>query len=381
MKIDVYMPREDSFLLQKEVLHLAHGRVLDMGAGSGIQAETAASLKNVKSVLAVDKNINAVKFCRDKLKSKKIKVKKSDLFRNIPDKKFDTIIFNPPYLPREKPAHAALDGGKKGYEVLERFLSQSAGYLSPKGVILIVFSSLTNKDKVDDIIQKNLFKHELLNSARFFYETLFVYEVKKSSVLRALEKKKVKDIEYFASGKRGMVFIGKLKHKTVAVKVRHPRSRAQDSINNEAGVLKRLNKRGIGPEFLFKGKNFLVYEFVKGNYIKDWLPKAKKSDIKKVFSEILRKCHVLDKLKLNKEEMHHPVKHVIIGKKVKMIDFERAHKAKSPKNVTQFLQFMRSNMKLLNQKGFNLTKDKILEVSRKYKKLHKISFVVKELLG
>ncbi len=38
--------------------------------------------------------------------------------------------------------------------------------------------------------------------------------------------------------------------------------------------------------------------------------------------------------------MHNPVKHIIIGKKVVMIDFERCIISESPKNVTQFVQFL-----------------------------------------
>jgi methylase of polypeptide subunit release factors len=38
--------------------------------------------------------------------------------------KFDLIVFNPPYLPQELPERdKALEGGKKGYEVLERFFN------------------------------------------------------------------------------------------------------------------------------------------------------------------------------------------------------------------------------------------------------------------
>ena len=48
----IYEPAEDSFLIQKYVKQYAHGRVLDMGTGSGILAMTA--LDKTKDVLAVD---------------------------------------------------------------------------------------------------------------------------------------------------------------------------------------------------------------------------------------------------------------------------------------------------------------------------------------
>ena len=65
----IYEPVEDSFLLNKYVDKLAFGRVLDVGTGSSIQAISAAKKKNVKSVLAVDINEEAVA----QLKKKNIK--------------------------------------------------------------------------------------------------------------------------------------------------------------------------------------------------------------------------------------------------------------------------------------------------------------------
>ena len=53
----VYLPREDSFLLEKELItHIKKYKpqsVLDMGTGSGIQAITAKKL-DVETVFAAD---------------------------------------------------------------------------------------------------------------------------------------------------------------------------------------------------------------------------------------------------------------------------------------------------------------------------------------
>lgn len=379
MKIDVYMPHEDSRMLEKEVLEFARGSVLDMGTGSGIQAEAAASLKPVKKVLAVDISKEAVDFCRSRLKSRKIKVLKSDLFSKVPKQKFDTIVFNPPYLPRDKVKHPALDGGKKGHEVLERFLNQAGSYLADNGIMLIVFSSLTNQEKVNEIIRNNLLEFKLLNMMHFFFEKLFTYKIWKSGLLKELEKKRIREIKYLASGKRGVVFTGNYRGRKIAVKTKHPESMAQQSVENEAKMLKMLNKNKIGPRFIAKGKNYLIYEFVEGEYIKDWLVKARLSGIRKILKEVLRQCSILDRLRINKEEMHHPLKHIIIRESIVLIDFERAHKSKSLKNVTQFLQFIRSNIRELNKKGFSTSKDKILEISKDYKKHQKIDYVFKGL--
>ena len=80
--------------------------------------------------------------------------------------------------------------------------------------------------------------------------------------------------------------------------------------------------------------------------------------------------HKLDKIKVDKEEMHHPVKHVIVSKGIPhLIDFERTRYSQNPKNVTQFCQFLIStkfNM-LLSKKGIKIEKAKIMELAKIYK--------------
>ena len=172
----IYEPREDSFLLAKYVEKFAIGKVLDIGTGSGIQAETA--LKFSKDVLAVDIDKEAINY----VGKKGVKAKVSNLFSNVKDK-FDLIIFNPPYLPDEKledeESKKITTGGKYGYEILERFFNKVSKYLNKNGKILIVFSSLTNKNKVNKIIKKNKFKFKLLESKKIFFETLYCYLIYK----------------------------------------------------------------------------------------------------------------------------------------------------------------------------------------------------------
>ena len=90
--------------------------------------------------------------------------------------KFDLIIFNPPYLPLEEkePLDSQLSttGGKKGNEILIRFLSQAKKHLNKNGKILIVFSSLT--PSVNKIIKKYNFKFKKLDEEKIDFETLYL---------------------------------------------------------------------------------------------------------------------------------------------------------------------------------------------------------------
>jgi len=194
----MYQPAEDSLLLERHSEKLAKGSVLDMGTGIGIQALAAAKNNKVSKVLAADIDKEAVAYCKRNLKNNKIKIIKSDLFSDISGK-FDTIIFNPPYLPEEKDIKtkksskdfrvsktedrfgikdAALYGGEDGIEIIERFFLQAKKYLGKNGIILMVFSSITGKTKVNDIIKNSGFKFKEIGRQHIFFEDLYVYAIK-----------------------------------------------------------------------------------------------------------------------------------------------------------------------------------------------------------
>jgi len=363
----LYSPREDSYLLAKWVRKLAFGKVLDMGSGSGIQAEAALASEKVMSVLAADINPEALAL----LTSKGIAAIQSDLFSKVPGT-FDTIIFNPPYLP-EGPGHKdiALDGGKKGHEVLARFLMQAGAHLKPDGIVLIIFSSLTGKEKIDALLARYGLEHKLLEAMHISFEDLYVYAIQKTEFTKLLEKKGLVSIELLAKGHRGLIFTGMLSKKKVAVKVQRKDIDAHGTVDNETKRLKQLNKYRIGPKLLFSGKDYFVYEFVPGTFIEAYAASASRKDILRIVKDVFLQMRTLDKLGLNKEEMHHPVKHVIVTPKgnAVLLDFERCKPGKKMHNVTQFCQYLRSGRfnGLLRSRGINLDEEKLTALARGYK--------------
>lgn len=389
--MQIYQPQEDSELLKKYTKKLAFGKVLDMGAGSGIQTIEASKKKKVVSVLGVDVDERATNILKNKIKRlknkniknkkntfHKIKIKKSDLFSNIKGC-FDTILFNPPYLPQDKRIKdPALYGGKKGSEILERFLDSANGYLDKKGIILIVFSSLTNKKKINEILEKNLLEYKELEKKHLFFEDLFVYKITKSDILKQLNKKKIKNIKYFSRGKRGDIFTDFYRGKKVAIKVKRKESEAVERIKNEIKYLKILNKKDIGPRLLFSGKDYFVYEFVEGDFILDYFKgslngeknkKTKENVLKKIILDILKQCFILDQLNINKEEMHRPIKHIIVNQKGKpvLLDFERCYPTKKPHNVTQFCVFLMNQGLLSKLNKENKENKETISLLKEYK--------------
>tara|TARA_Y100000310_G_scaffold301054_1_gene337178 strand:+ start:996 stop:1520 length:525 start_codon:yes stop_codon:yes gene_type:complete len=174
--MSIYEPKEDSYLLQKIVRTETKStdKVLDMGTGSGIQAKTAYEI--TEDITAVDINPEC-------LNLKNIKTIQSDLFEKIDDK-FDLIIFNPPYLPHDpkepKDSALATTGGKKGHEIIERFLIKAKEHLKDGGRILLLYSSLSGD--ILKIAKKEGYLLEILAEEPIFMEKLFVAKLTPKSL-------------------------------------------------------------------------------------------------------------------------------------------------------------------------------------------------------
>lgn len=129
-------------------------RILDMGTGSGVIGITLAlELQDRAEVTLVDLEENALSLALENALAHRVKVnaRKGDLFsafsESVDIPVFDAIIANLPYISSEEsstlspevhrdPA-SALYGGKKGDEVIMRFLEQASSYLSPDGFIAL----------------------------------------------------------------------------------------------------------------------------------------------------------------------------------------------------------------------------------------------------
>jgi len=171
----IYEPAEDSYLIARRIPEFVKSgmKVLDMGCGSGILAETAK--KYGGDVLCVDINSQAIARC----KALGFKCIESDLFNKLPKNlSFDLILFNPPYLPKDKNEddESALNtsGSKGGYEIIVRFFDNIRSFLNRGGKVLFIVSSLT--PKFGDILKHKGFGFRLIDEEKLFYEKLFLYE-------------------------------------------------------------------------------------------------------------------------------------------------------------------------------------------------------------
>jgi release factor glutamine methyltransferase len=166
----VYYPREDSHLLAGVVDKKARGDVLDLGTGSGIQGITAA-LKGCKVTFAdIDRKAVEAAMKNAELNGVRGSFVLSDIFDGI-GSKFDTIIFNPPYLPSDGIKQRALDGGRGGRELIDRFLGLYKDYLKPAGTVLLLESSFSGYEKEVEAGAK------ILANGHYFFEDLVVLEL------------------------------------------------------------------------------------------------------------------------------------------------------------------------------------------------------------
>jgi len=176
----IYQAAEDSYLLSKEIKKFLKKQknktlsILDMGSGTGIQAQTCKDL-GFKNIITTDINPEAIKH----LKKNGFNTIQSNLFSNI-KQKFDLIIFNPPYLPEDKrepkDSQIATTAGKKGYEIIIKFLSQAKTHLNKKAIIILLFSSLSQPKILLAKARGLAFGIKLLNKENLFFEELYVFE-------------------------------------------------------------------------------------------------------------------------------------------------------------------------------------------------------------
>ena len=148
-------------------------------------------------------------------------------------------------------------------------------------------------------------------------------------------------MKYLSKGKRGVVYATLYKGKEVVVKVKREGSSAIRALENEALWLGRLNKRNIGPRLYGMEGGKLFMEWIKGPLFVEWRKTASERKVNDAIRKIFSQCRVMDEMRVNKLEMHSPLKHILMrDDDPVLIDFERCKQTLKPKNVTQFCQFL-----------------------------------------
>lgn len=150
---NVLIPRQDTETLVELALEKIRGiqspDVLDMCTGSGAIALSIALYRKDARVCASDISEGALSVA-DKnahLTKANVQLYKSDLFDSLPDRKYDLITVNPPYLTKEDMAQLqkevqrepalALFGGEDGLEVYRRIAREVRKFLKSGGYCIL----------------------------------------------------------------------------------------------------------------------------------------------------------------------------------------------------------------------------------------------------
>jgi putative serine/threonine protein kinase len=181
------------------------------------------------------------------------------------------------------------------------------------------------------------------------------------------------NLSVLGKGYVGVVVLSSQGKKTVALKIRRMDS-SRSEMQGEAKLLRLANELDVGPKLLDNSKNFIIMEYLEGKKIIDWIRdlkgKGSAAKLRTTIRKVLEDCYALDKIRLDHGELSHIHKHVIVGKKICIIDFESSSVNRRTSNVTSATQsiFISSGIANLVKKIIKQpNRKKLIASLKKYK--------------
>jgi ribosomal protein L3 glutamine methyltransferase len=152
----VLIPRSYFLELIPQLDDIGAGQAADVCTGSGCLAILLARRFPRAEVDAVDLSADALDVARINVRAhrltRRVRLRRSDVFDAVPPVAYDIILSNPPYepsalmkgLPAEfkREPRLALDGGQDGLDVIRKLLRQAKERLKPAGRLLIEVGGL-----------------------------------------------------------------------------------------------------------------------------------------------------------------------------------------------------------------------------------------------
>jgi len=180
---EVYVPSDDTYLLLENLQVESKDIVLEIGTGSGIISIIVA--QTADKVIATDISPIAIGAARKNVElnhlARKIELREGNLFEPIGEsEKFDLILFNAPYLPRDNRPRAnkfnwlerSWDGGPTGRALIDPFIKHCSEFLKSSGKVQLVQSSLSNATKSCNLLEQEGFTVEIGALKAGFFEKI-----------------------------------------------------------------------------------------------------------------------------------------------------------------------------------------------------------------
>jgi len=151
---DVLIPRPETELIVEAAIEILNHntRFCEIGVGSGCISISILHAVKTASAIGLDISAKALNVARKNAKThgvaERLELKTSDVFRNLPDDKFDLIVSNPPYIPRDEVKTlqaevrnyeplAALTDGADGLSIVRRIVADAPYFLKANGLLLM----------------------------------------------------------------------------------------------------------------------------------------------------------------------------------------------------------------------------------------------------
>ena len=167
---DPYQPAEDTFFLADHIENETGKTALDIGTGSGFLAKILSNSFDL--VVGTDININSLRQQYVPI-SNRICCNAADAFL----RKFDLIICNLPYLATDEIIDIATDGGTEGFDIPSQIIKSALPCLNKPGKFIFVTSSLSNYQKLIDMVDSEGFRAKILARKKLFFEELILIQV------------------------------------------------------------------------------------------------------------------------------------------------------------------------------------------------------------
>jgi release factor glutamine methyltransferase len=167
----VLIPRPETELLVETILQLplAMANIVDLGTGSGAIAIAIAKERPHWKITAIDISSDALQIAKINaagLQIQNIEFCKSDWCETLPDKKFDIIVSNPPYIAnndlhlqrgdiRFEPK-IALEAGD-GLDAIRKIITQAKNKSKPGG-LLALEHGYNQSNAVQELLQQNNYR-------------------------------------------------------------------------------------------------------------------------------------------------------------------------------------------------------------------------------
>jgi putative serine/threonine protein kinase len=188
-------------------------------------------------------------------------------------------------------------------------------------------------------------------------------------------KKNIFGIPVLGKGWSSLVVYGIYAEKEVAVKIQR-RDSHRISLSREASFLRIVNAHGIGPTLYHEGLSFLLLEYIQGDIIHE--ASMNRTHVLSFFNQ----CHQLDRLSIDHGQIQGG-KHLIIGEKCWIIDFEKAGWRK-PRNVTSLgseLFLKKTDFARTIRELFGVDHHTLLTAFNQYKRDYNIDRILHKLCG